>query len=291
MEVRCVTDVRALLGESPVWSDAEKTVYWIDILGKHLHRTDPSKHETTTWDLPSHPGMIAFRESGGLVIALQDGLYGFEPASARLERLVALEADMPENRANDGKVDSAGRLWLGTMNLRDGSEPTGGLYRIDADGTAAKINDGYRIPNGLAWSPDGQVMYHTDTRSGVVDKYAFDKASGSISNRENFFTFDRQNEGGVDGASTDRDGGYWAAFYGGSKIRRILPSGEVDQEISLPVSQPTMPAFGGADGNTIFITSARQNLDGDSLAKQPLAGALLAVTVKHRGHRTFAFRG
>jgi len=291
MEVRCVTDVRALLGESPVWSDAERAVFWIDILGKHLHRTYPSTHETTTWDLPSHPGMIALRESGGLVIALQDGLYGFEPASARLELLVPLEADMPENRANDGKVDSAGRLWLGTMNLRDGSQPTGGLYRIDTDGTVAKINHGYRIPNGLAWSPDDEVMYHTDTRSGVVDRYAFDKASGSISDRQDFFKFDRQTEGGVDGASIDSEGNYWVAFYGGSKIRRILPSGDVDEEISLPVSQPTMPAFGEADGKTIFITSARQNLTGDSLAKQPLAGALLAITVKHRGHANFAYRG
>ncbi len=291
MEIHCITDVRASLGESPVWSESEGVVYWIDILEKHLHRTDPSTRETTTWSLPSHPGMIALREAGGLVIALQDGLYSFDQSSAHLECLAPLEADIPDNRPNDGKVDADGRLWLGTMNLKDASKPTGNLYRIDHELTVAHIDSGYCVPNGLTWSPDDRVMYHTDTRSGIVNKYAFDRTSGQLTDKRDFFQFDRGTVGGVDGASMDSAGGYWAAFYGGWKIARISPSGGLDAEILLPVSQPTMPTFGGPNRSTIFITSARQKLDSDSLVKQPLAGALFAVTVEHQGRPDFAFRG
>ena len=291
MIVRCVTQVRALLGESPVWSDAEQVVYWIDILGKHLHRTDPSSGDTTTWDLPSQPGMIALRESGGLVVALEDGIYYFDPQSSRLELLVEVEADVLGNRANDGKADVAGRLWVGTMNQEDASRASGNLYRVDTDLTVTIVKNRYCIPNGIAWGCDNRLMYHTDTRSGIVNKYDFEGSSGNISKPREFFRFNRATEGSVDGATTDEEGAYWAAFYGGWKIQRVLSNGTSDTEIELPVSQPTMPVFGGPDRRTIYITSAKQNLSDEELAGQPLAGGLLAVTVQQTGQLNYVFGG
>jgi len=291
MEIQCVTDERALLGESPVWSSIENAVYWVDILGKKLHRTTPHNQETETWELPSFPGMVALRQKGGLVIALQDGIYGFDPQSAQLDLLVTLEADEPENRPNDGKCDEAGRLWVGTMNTVDASRPTGNFYRIDPDLIVTKIRSKYRIPNGLAWNPENKVMYHTDTRTDVVRSYEFDMLSGECMAEREFFRFDREKTGGVDGAAMDRKGGYWAALNGGRKLIRVLPNGEPDVEIQLPVSQPTMPAFGGPDLNTLFITSARQNLDNGDLLSQPFAGGLLAVSVDIQGHPVYPFGG
>lgn len=289
--ITCVTDIRAELGECPVWSPAESVVYWIDIQGKKLHRTVPDTRTTASIDLPSRPGMIALRKKGGLVVVLEDGLYGCDPRSGALDLLVPLEADRPENRANDGKCDAAGRLWVGTMNVSQAGEPTGNFYRIDPDLTVTKLSSNFGIPNGLAWSPGDQVMLHTDTCANVVWRYAFDAATGKRGAEQPFFRFDRATTGGVDGAAMDADGGYWPAMYGGSKLLRLRPDGTIEREISLPVSQPTMPAFGGVDMKTLFVTSARQKLsDRDRLA-QPFAGGLLAVETDIVGHPVHAFGG
>ena len=141
--ITCLTDIRAELGECPVWSPAENVVYWIDIKGRKLHRTAPDTRTTASIDLPSRPGMIALRKKGGLVVALEDGLYACDPSSGALDLLVHLESDKPENRANDGKCDAAGRLWVGTMNLIKECRPTGSFYRIDPDLTVTKFGGGF----------------------------------------------------------------------------------------------------------------------------------------------------
>jgi sugar lactone lactonase YvrE len=289
--VTCITDMRAELGECPVWSAAEQVVYWIDIHGRRLHRTAPQSGVTETRELPSRPGMIALRRAGGLVVVLEDGLYGCASWSGALQCLVPLEADEPENRPNDGKCDAAGRLWVGTMNRVREGRPTGRLYRIDPDLTVTTFKIGLGIPNGLAWSPDDAAMYHTDTVANVVWRYRYDVASGAARDEAAFFTFDLATTGGVDGAAVDADGGYWPAMYGGSKLLRIRPDGSVDREIALPVSQPTMPAFGGADMSTLFVTTACQNLGDEARRAQPLAGGLFAVAAGVQGHPVHAFGG
>ncbi len=291
MEIRCITEERALLGESPVYAAPENAVYWVDILGPTLLRTDLASEETVSWELPRPVGMIALRSRGGLVVALDDGLYGFEPATGDTEPLAGIEADRPGNRANDGKCDAAGRLWVGTMNKTDSSQPTGSFYCVDAGLTVSRHATGLRVPNGLAWSPDNAVMYHTDSRAGVVHAYDFDPATGERSGERAFFRFDREKTGGVDGAAVDVEGAYWTVLYGGGKLIRILPDGTVDREIPLPVKQPTMPCFAGPDMKTIVITSASQNLSDEEREAQPLAGALLAVRVDVPGHPVYPFGG
>ena len=235
--------------------------------------------------------MIALRRMGGLVVALEDGLYGFDPLSGRCGLLVELEADIPENRPNDGKCGAAGRLWVGTMNRTDSTRPSGSFYRIDPDLGVTKIEDGLRVPNGLAWDPADRVMYHTDSRTRHVLSYAFDPTSGVRSGVREFFPFERERGGSVDGAAMDAEGGYWTVLYGGGKLIRVTPGGRRDRDIPLPVTQPTMPAFGGPDMNTIYITSASQKLGKHDLAPQPLAGGLLKIPAGVRGHPVHPFGG
>jgi len=291
MDVHCITEQRALLGESPVWSPGENCIYWIDILGPVLLRTDVGNGDTRTWDLPSAPGMIALRAGGGLMIALEDGIYGFDSETGNLNLLSPFEEASPENRFNDGKCDVRGRLWLGTMNKTDSTQPSGTFYRIDPDLTQTRIAGDFRIPNGLAWSPDNTVMYHADSRANMTVAYDFDLDTGACSGKRDFYPFNRERTGSVDGAAMDSEGGYWAALYGGGKLVRVLPDGTVDREIPLPVTQPTMPAFGGADMKTLFITTASQRLSKEELESQPLAGGLLAVQVEVPGHPVYAFGG
>lgn len=291
MTAHCLIDARASLGESPVWSAAEDALYWVDILGRKIHRTNPETGETESWDVPGHPGMIALRRRGGLVVALDGGLFAFDPDRGRAELLVPFDEDRPDNRPNDGKCDAAGRLWVGTMNKIDGGRPTGRLFCISPDLSVSEMEDGLCIPNGLAWSPDDARMIHTDTRSGVVRAWDFDAASGTRGPGKTFFRFDRATMGGVDGAAMDAEGGYWAAMYGGGKLIRVMPDGSVEREIPLPVGQPTMPAFGGPDMKSLFVTTARQKLSDDDLVAQPLAGGLFRVSVDIPGHPVHSFGG
>ena len=291
MDIQCISNERALLGESPIWSESENAIYWVDIIGKKLHRTMLESRTTLTWKLPSCPGMVALRNKGGLVIALEDGLYTFQPGSGELQLLVAVEASMPNNRPNDGKCDCAGRLWLGTMNKVNADHTTGSLYRIDPDLTITAIATRYRIPNGAAWSPNNDLMYHTDTKKDVVWAYDFDSKAGQISNKREYLRFEQDFSGAVDGAAVDTNGGYWSAMYGGGFVRRTFSNGEVDSDILLPIMQPTMPAFGGRDMKTLFITTARQKLSDQELRDQPMAGALLSVNSKFRGTPVYPFGG
>jgi sugar lactone lactonase YvrE len=291
MDIHCITDKRVLLGESPVWSAGDNCVYWIDIQGHALLRTEVDKGETQTWDLPNAPGMIALRAAGDLMVALEDGFYGFDPGTGNLDLLAPFEEARPENRFNDGKCDVHGRLWVGTMNKTDSTQNSGAFYRVDPDLAQTRISGDYRIPNGLAWSPDNTVMVHTDSRANMAYAYDFDPDTGERSGEREFYPYNRGKTGSVDGAAMDSDGGYWAALYGGGKLVRVLPDGTVDKEIPLPVTQPTMPAFGGNDMKTLFITTASQRLDKDQLASQPLAGGLLAISVDVPGHPVYAFGG
>ena len=291
MEVQCISNERAILGESPIWSKDENAIYWVDIIGKKLLRTTLENKTTITWELPSCPGMIALRTRGGLVIALEDGLHEFQPKSGELQLLVELEADIPDNRPNDGKCDAVGRLWLGTMNKIDANRKTGSLYRIDPDLTITTIATQYRVPNGIAWSPKNDFMYHTDTKEGVVWSYGFDTKTGLISNKREYSQFKRSLSGVVDGAAVDMKGGYWSAMYGGGYIRRTLSSGEVHSDFRLPVTQPTMPAFGGLDMKTLYITTAQQKLSDQELAEQPMAGSLLALHTSFQGTPVYSFGG
>ena len=241
--------------------------------------------------MPGLIGMCALRRTGGLVVALADGLYGFDPATGALAQLTEVEAPPHDNRPNDGKCDAAGRLWVGTMNAVEHDISSGSLFRIDADLKVTKIESALCIPNGLAWSPDDRRMYHTDTRARVVRCWTFDPKTGQRNEPADFFILDRAISGAIDGAAMDCKGGYWAALYGGGKLIRVLPDGTIEREILLPVSQPTMPAFCGAQMKTLFVTSASQNLSAEALEAQPKAGALFAVDVDIAGHAVHSFAG
>jgi sugar lactone lactonase YvrE len=291
MKINCITKHRACLGESPVWSKDENCVYWVDILGPNLLRTDLYTEKTHNWSMPSPVGMIALRASGGLIVALEDGIYSFDTSNGKLNLLVHLEKSYKNNRPNDGKCDVKGRLWIGTMNKDESIKNSGALYRVSPSLKIDRIVSGLRIPNGLAWSPDDTLMYHTDTRSNIVHTYNFKSSNGLRSKKRKFYSYNRNKTGGVDGAAMDIEGGYWAALYGGGKVVRIMPDGIVEREVSLPVTQPTMPAFGGADMKTIFITTAKQKLGTKELSSQNLAGGLLSFKVEVPGHPVHPFGG
>jgi len=286
---RCVLDARASLGECPVWSVAEQVLYWVDINAPALNRFDPATGRNLAMPMPEAIGCFALRRSGGFVVALRGGLW-LARADGTLERKVAdAPYDPTRHRFNDGRCDPQGRFWAGYLNERRDAQ-SAGLVRLDPDFRLTAVLGGMTISNGLAWSPDGRTMYHTDTPTRAIDAYDFDAASGMPSNRRVFARFAAETDR-PDGAAVDSEGCYWTALYRGGRVVRLSPTGRVLAEHPVPAMCPTMCALGGADLRTLYVTSARQMRDDAELARLPFSGGIFALTVDTPGRAEPAFAG
>ena len=275
------------LGECPLWDERERVLWWVDSRWPAVKRLDPESGAVMMQVLPEVVGSIAFRSRGGLIAATKSGIHFMDAASGALERRAHPEAHLPDNRFNDGRCDPAGRFWAGTMSdvKRD---PVGSLYRFDADLACTKLRNAVIIPNSLAFSPDGRTMYFADTNRHTIWAFDYEPASGAAT-RERVFA-DTGN-GRPDGSCVDADGCLWNAEYGGWRVVRYTPAGEVDRWIEVPVSNPTCCCFGGDDLGTLYVTTATQRLGPEDLAQQPLAGSVLALRPGPKGLPESRFAG
>jgi len=273
----CVLDIKASLGECPVWSVDEQVLYWVDINAPSLNRFDPRTGHNAAWAMPSSIGCFALRRSGGFIAALRDGFWLVDRDGKLERKIVDAPYDPAHHRFNDGRADAGGRFWAGSMNeKRDANSAR--LYRLDPDFALAPMISDIMISNGLAWSPDGRTLYHTDTPTRTIYAWDFDAATGAIVNRRVFAQFTGETDH-PDGAAVDREGSYWSAFYRGGKIVRLSPRGERLSEFPLDALCPTMCAFGGPDLKTLFVTSARQRRKPEELARLPQSGGIFALHV------------
>jgi len=287
--LRCALDVRASLGECPVWSTAEQALYWADINAPSLNRFDPATGGNRVMPMPSSIGSFALRKRGGFIVALRDGLWLARPDGTLERRVVEAPYDPAHHRFNDGRCDPQGRFFAGTMNEKRDS-PSAALYRIDTDFAITEIFANLTISNGLAWSPDGRTMYHADTPALTINAFDFDAASGMPSKRRVFARFEAETDR-PDGAAVDSEGCYWIAFYRGGRVVRLSPAGKMLASFPLPAKCPTMCAFGGADFRTLYVTSARQQRDAEELARLPQSGGIFAMRVDVPGLPEPAFAG
>lgn len=285
----CVLDARASLGESPVWSDAEQVLYWVDINAPSLNRFDPATGRNTPIAMPASIGCVALRQGGGFVVALRDGIW-LAGADGTLECMIApAPYDSAAQRFNDGRCDRQGRFFAGSMNeKRDANSAA--LWRVDADHRVTRVLDDIMISNGLAWSPDGRTMYHADTPTRTIRAFAYDIATGTPSMPRVFAQWAGEADR-PDGGVVDSAGNYWTAFYRGGRVLQLSPAGATLAEYAIPAMCPTMCAFGGADRRTLFVTSARQMRDEDELVRLPCSGGIFAMRVDVPGLSEPLFRG
>ncbi len=286
---RCVLDIKASLGECPVWSIAEQVLYWVDINAPSLNRFDPATGRNTVMPMPESIGCFAPRQEGGFVVALRGGIWLARSDGTLLRKVAEAPYDPAHHRFNDGRCDARGRFFVGTMNeKRDANSAA--LMRLDPDFRVTPILAGMTISNGLAFSPDGRTMYHADTPTLTINAYDFDVVSGTPGNKRVLARFAGETDR-PDGASVDSAGCYWIAFYRGGKVLRISPAGDVLATHAVPAICPTMCAFGGPDLRTLYVTSARQLRDDDELSRLPQSGGIFAMTVDVPGLPEPAFAG
>jgi len=288
----CVLRSDADVGEGPAWNVEDQCLYWVDIHKCNVNRFDPATGVNRTWDLPSEPGCLVFRDGGGAIIPARDGVYDFDFSTGEMNRILAPPYDPTIYRFNDGKCDRQGRLWVGTMplDLKDLGTFPGALYRYDGTTLEARLQ--IEMSNGTAFSPDGRTMYRAETRQRIIYAYDFDPVAGALS-REREFTRIPPGTGAPDGATVDTEGGYWvavAAGPNGGAIARYTPDGKLDLRIETPVPAPAMVNFGGPDMSTLYVTSSRF----DFLADRPgqeLSGSIFTVDTGFTGVPEPRFKG
>lgn len=281
---------KASLGEGPSWDKAKSVLYWVDILGSKVHTYEPRSGRDRSLGMPGPVSCIVPRRSGGCVVTLQHGFYTLDLESSRLSLIAEVETRIDHNRFNDGKCDTSGRFWAGTMNTREDSA-TGALYCLFEDHSVRKTLSKVMVSNGLGWSPDDKTMFYTDTGTKTVSAFDYAASTGRIKNHRTVTDFS-QPKLLPDGMAVDSEGMIWIAFCGGSTVSRWNPSSAKKlDEITLPVELVTSCCFGGEKLDDLYITTAKVGLKGEALAKQPQAGALFRVKAGVRGLPTNAFSG
>lgn len=274
------------LGECPVWCDRTQRLWWVDVLVPALWSCDPQ-----TGLCASHPvdarriGSLALRERGGLILACDSGLFAYDPESGRQTFLVDPEPGHSGHRKNDGRVDSAGNFWIGTLREADYAR-VGVIYRVTPDRRVVTEVEGLAIPNSLAFDPERRRMYFADTRALTIWVCDYDPVTGRKGERRVFAR--TAGPARPDGSCIDAEGHLWNAEYAGGRLVRYDPSGAISRTIELPVSHPTCCCFGGPNLDRLFVTSASEPLSADRLETEPLAGCILVVEPGARG--TVEFR-
>lgn len=290
-----IVDARNGTGESPVWRADEQALYWVDIPGRALHRWSAAEGHRH-WNSAEMPACIAAHAGapGQWIAGMESGLFTLSPQDdGRLiaQLLAPVAHAAPAMRFNDGRCDRQGRFWAGTMCLdMAAGTRAGAWYRYGHGDTALPAQiDGFIVPNGLAFSPDGRTMYVSDSHSSVQTIWAFDydPASGTPSNRRVFVDM-HPLPGRPDGAAIDVDGGYWICGNDAGLVHRFTPDGRLDRSLAVPVKKPAMCAFGGPRLDTLYVTSIRPVGD---LSDQPLAGGVFALQAGTQGLPEPAFAG
>lgn len=316
----------AELGEGALWDSKRNLLLWVDIDKKEVHEYDVLKGIDKKVTLDKKVGTVVPRKSGGLIIAAEGSICSLDMQTGKTELIakpgiseISETPDMPKNldmpeifaatenksknksdnktenktenkikqncRFNDGKCDPAGRFWAGTM----GSDAA--LYCLNKDRSLNLVLSGIRCSNGIAWTLDKSTMYYIDSPTKEIWAFAFDMATGSISDKRVIVNVP-EGYGVADGSTIDEEGMLWVAHWGGSRVCRWNPeNGKLLAEIEIPATNVTSCAFGGVNLDTLYITTAKAGLNDMQRENQPLAGAIFKANVGVKGIRNFEYEG
>jgi sugar lactone lactonase YvrE len=280
-------EVRAQLGEGPVWDERSQKLYFVDIAGHRVHSFWPGTGEHRSFEVDRAVGAVVLRDDGGLVLAAHDAFLVAEHDGSAIEPFGDFRADGGLVRFNDGKVDPRGRFFAGTM-AHSGDAVVGSLYMLEPDGNVSLVLEDVGTSNGLAWSADERTFFYIDTQRQSVDAFDIDVETGAVSNRRVVAGFSGYSP---DGMAIDDEGCLWVACWGGRRVERIDPAdGRRLEVVAVPATNVTSVAFGGPNLDDLFITTARQGLSDAQLEAEPHAGDLFVTRPGVSGPPAHRFR-
>jgi len=246
---RAITDRDFGLAEGPLWDPDRAALFFTDIDAGHIHviRSEGADPEQV-YDGPRVGGMT-LQHDGKLLLFREDDVATLVPETGDVRTVVDLGLDGVD-RCNDVLALPSGAVLFGTIGVDDAS---GGVHLLDQVGRVTTLFRGTRIPNGMALSPTMGALYYSDSTAGTVSKFPFDQRENILGNRE---TLHRANGDTPDGLACDDLGFLYSARWGGSRVLKLDYTGREFTSIRLPVENVTSVTIAGADGRTLFITTA-----------------------------------
>lgn len=272
--VRCLHRGTDLNGDSPLVGEGGRELYWIDLLGPSFRALDLASGKARRTAMPDVVGALVRRRGGDLTVGFANSIATIEPRDGRLSRRTPVPAIAPGGRINDGGEDAAGRLWLGVIDA-DLSEGEGRLVQIDEAGRTVDEIRGLSLPNGIAWSADGRVLYVVDSARRALLAYDYDTGRGSASDPRILTRFEGW-EGRPAGLAIDHRGRLWTALWDGWRLLSLDPDGAVLDDVVVPVPRPSGLVIDTNGEPTLYFTSARARLTTAQLAQAPLSGSLFS---------------
>lgn len=288
-KAKLLINSKSILGEGPVWDQKRQQLFWVDIEGCFLNGYFPLSNKSDKWAFKKTLGAALPKEDGKILLALESGLTTFDVENLELVHHRTLESKDPQMRFNDGKCDSLGNLWIGTMH-KQFLPNSGNLYKVSPTMDTAIAIEGTTISNGLGWSPNNGKFYFIDTPTHELVSYDFDDSVGSIRNKKSLFKIPKS-YGSPDGMCVDREGMLWIAHWEGNCVRRWNPeNGKVLETIKVDAPLVTSCCFGGKDLDILYITTARSGMSEKRLKEYPLSGGLFFHKAKVGGLPTNYFK-
>jgi sugar lactone lactonase YvrE len=262
------------LGESILWHPQEEALYWIDYYGPTVHRQRHGDGRVESWriDRGELMGSLVFADKGRLILAVDHGLYLFDTADGSTRFFGDPKNGRMDLAYNDGKVDRAGRYWVGTYDLAE-SNPSAAFYRVAGNGSSSVADQGFVICNGPTFSPDNRKLYFSDTVGRRILSYEMDEGGGLL-DRQTFFAFSDE-DGMPDGLTVDSGGSVWCALYNGAKVVCIDASGQLRLSMPVPTRYVTSLCFGGQNLSTLYVTTGWGGGTSDVTKRGDLCGSVL----------------
>ena len=276
-------DRKGTLSEGAIWDNRNGILLFIDIEEGKYFEYRPDNRGLKETRLGQKVGTVVPAVNGSVILALQKGMYALNRKDGSLRFLISNpEANLKDNRFNDGKCDPGGRLWIGTMSMLY-AKGKGSLYRLDQKGVFTKMISGVTISNGIAWTADRKKMYYIDTPTGTVRGFAYDDRTGNIDTGQVVIRISHE-MGSPDGMTIDAEGKLWIALYGGFAVRRWDPqTGKMIFTVEVAAKNVTSCTFGGSDLDILYITTARQGNSPEELAKYPASGGVFSCKTGFKG--------
>jgi len=284
-----IWEYQAQLGEGPVWDDQNELLYWLDIKGCRLLILNQRNDTKSSIKLSTQVGSLALTTRGTLIAATKEGLAHLDRETGALSFITDPEAHLQTTRFNDGKCDRSGNFIVGSMDELE-ERPLGTVYRLSADYQVSPLFGGYVVCNGPAFSPDGRILYFSNSAAREILEFNYDPKIGTIG-EPTIFARIPDTDGYPDGLTVDAEGYIWCAHWNGGRLTRFSPDGQTDKIIEFPVPLVTSCTFGGKLLDTLFVTTARTGLTESTLSKAPLSGSLFAFKPRVLGLPTERFFG
>jgi len=282
------TTEQTILGEGLRWDAQRGELLRVDIAAGQVFREqvadDGSLVPIRTYRVPGTVGAIAPVEGDrGWVLAAGRGFALLDP-DGRFQMIAEVASE--RSRMNDGAADPQGRFWGGTVADHPGA---GVLFRMERDGRIDAMLDGLTTSNGIGWSPDGRTMYLADSGPRVIHAFDFAGDAGTISPGRVLVEVPEE-IGTPDGLTVDAEGDLWVAIWGGGRVHRYSPAGELRQVLAVPAMQTTSCAFAGPGLDRLYVTTATEDWTDDERRADPRAGLVYRLETDATGRPADPFR-